>query len=39
MLDNAESLLKDLDSGKLDKPEFTKKYNIIAGNVRAIKSN
>ena len=37
MLDNAERLLKDLGSGELDKPEFTKKYNVIADDVRAIK--
>ena len=37
-LDNTERLLKDLGSGKIDKCEFTKKYNIIADDVKTIKS-
>ena len=38
MLDNTERLLKGLGSGKTDKREFTKKYNIIVDDVRTIKS-
>ena len=37
-LDNTERLLKDLGSGKIDKCEFTKKYNIISDDVKTIKS-
>ena len=35
-LDNAESLLKDLGSGKIDKCEFNKKYNNIVVDVEKI---
>ena len=35
---NTERLLKDLGSGKIDKREFRKKHNIIADDVRTVKS-
>ena len=35
-LDNAESLLKDLGDGILDRREFKKKYSNIADDVEAI---
>ena len=35
---NTERLLKDLASGKIDKREFRKKHNIIADDVRTVKS-
>ena len=36
ILHNAESLVKDVSSGKIDKREFKKKYNNIADNVEKI---
>ena len=35
-LDNAESLLKDIGSGKINKREFKKKYNYIVDDVEKI---
>ena len=35
-LDNAESLVKGVGSGKIDKREFKKKYNDIADDVEKI---
>ena len=37
-LDNAESLLKGIGSGKINKREFKKKYNNIADDVEKIPS-
>ena len=36
ILDNAESLVKDVSNGKIDKREFKKKYNNIVDNVEKI---
>ena len=35
-LDNAESSVKDVGSGKIDKREFKKKYNNIVDDVEKI---
>ena len=35
-LDEAESLLKDVGSGKIDKREFKRKYNNIADDVEKV---
>ena len=35
-LDNVESLLKSIGSGKINKSEFKKKYNNIANDVEKI---
>ena len=35
-LDNDESLVKDIGSGKIDKREFKKKYNNIVDDVEKI---
>ena len=36
MLDNAESLLNDTSSGKIDRYEFKKRYNNIVDDVESI---
>ena len=35
-LDNAESLLKDVGSGKIDKHDFKKRYNNIVDDVEKV---